>query len=91
MNIWGQAAAVAHVLSAQPPLPTSHVAAFELVPENGLPGRQQNIKLLKYLNSRSLVHVPCNYTLVSYAAQSVLAPTDVSSVWVYVQETVFTH
>lgn len=40
----------------------SRVAASEPVPENGLPGCQHKTKLLKYLNIRSLLRLPCNYT-----------------------------
>lgn len=61
MNIRGWAAS-SHVAKARARARASRAAASKPVPENGLPERQQNWKLLKYLNIRSLWGFPCNYT-----------------------------
>ena len=75
----------------------SRVAASEPVPENGLPGRQRNTKLLKYLNIRSLWRLPCNYTCSFHIPPNmgVRVPTwtwiDPPCVWVCVVSRYGTH
>lgn len=83
MNIRGWAAS-SHVLEAR--AHASRAAASKPVPENGLPEWQQNWKLLKYLNIRSLWGLPCNYTCSYHISTNTCActcVTDKCCMWVH--------
>lgn len=89
MNIRGRAAS-SHVSEARARTHASRAAASKPVPENGLPEWQQNWKLLKYLNIRSLWGLPCNYTCSYHISTNACECTDQCCMWAHMQAGVYT-